>query len=119
MNPEDTDDTVYTVGYRDGRFLMVYHPKRKGWEMPGGHVRNGESRMDAARREFIEETGLDVDIRCIRDLGYCRVCAGIVGEKVSEGEMEWRFFDKVPDEIFFSREEYEDVVPWAASMLDQ
>ena len=31
----DTDDTIYTIAFKDGLFLMVWNPKRKGWEMPG------------------------------------------------------------------------------------
>ena len=59
---QDTDDTIYTVGFSDEGFLMVYNPKRKGWEMPGGHVREGEDREDAAVREFLEEFGVDVKV---------------------------------------------------------
>ena len=118
MNPDDTGDTVYTVAFQGERFLMVYNRKRKGWEMPGGHVRRGESPEDAARREFIEESGYDVRIVAVRDLGYCRVCAGLLGEKVDqECEMVPKLFCEVPDEVFFSREEYEDVVPWAWNVL--
>ena len=115
---QDTDDTIYTVGFSDEGFLMVYNPKRKGWEMPGGHVCEGEDREDAAVREFLEESGYKVRIAAVRDLGYCRVCAGIVdtGEK-EPCEMEVGFFREIPEELAFSREEYEDVVPWAESAL--
>ena len=32
MNPDDTSRSVYAVAFKDGRFLMVYNPKRKGWD---------------------------------------------------------------------------------------
>ena len=114
---QDTDDTIYTVGFSDEGFLMVYNPKRKGWEMPGGHVREGEDREDAAVREFLEEAGYRVRIAAVRDLGYCRVCAGIVEGDKAPCEMETKFFTSLPDELAFDRAEYEDVVPWAENAL--
>ena len=39
----DTDRTAYTVAFGPEGFLMVFNPKRNGWEMPGGHIREGES----------------------------------------------------------------------------
>ncbi len=115
---QDTEDTIYTVAFSDEGFLMVYNPKRKGWEMPGGHVREGEDREDAAVREFLEESGYRVRIGAVRDLGYCRVCAGIIEDSAQEPcEMEVRFFTSIPGDIAFAREEYEDVVPWAENAL--
>lgn len=96
---------------------MVYNKNRKGWEMPGGKVEEGETVVDAAKREFAEEAGCDVDIFSVRDLGYCYVCAAELGERICVCEMESRLFDSVPDELSFDREEYEDVVPWAKEEL--
>ncbi len=112
--PEDTDDTIYTVAFRDGMFLMVWNAARGGWEMPGGHVRKGETREDGARREFEEESGWSVDIVGIRDLGHCRVCAGVLRGPPRPGhEMRARLFSELPGELSFPREEYMDTVPWA------
>lgn len=115
----DTDDTVYVVAFsEDGRFLMVYNPKRKGWEMPGGHVREGEGREDAVIRECLEESGYPVDIAAMRDLGYCRVFAAMVCGPRREGcEMRSELFDDLPSELAFSRDEYLMVVPWAEDAL--
>ncbi|SFB06396.1 ADP-ribose pyrophosphatase YjhB, NUDIX family [Lentibacillus halodurans] len=41
--------------------LLIKGPKR-GWEMPGGQVEEGESLKDAAIRETKEECGVDVEI---------------------------------------------------------
>ena len=115
---QDSSDTVYTVAFGPDGFLMVYNPKRRGWEMPGGHVKVGETREDGARREFAEEAGYEVELRGVRDLGYCRAFAAVIGARISiSPEMESRFFRKIPDELAFSREEYETVVPWAESVV--
>jgi len=41
--------------------LLIKGPKR-GWEMPGGQVEEGESIRDAAIRETKEESGIEVEI---------------------------------------------------------
>lgn len=58
----DTDRTAYTVAFGPEGFLMVFNPKRNGWEMPGGHIREGESAQEGARREFLEEAGYGIEI---------------------------------------------------------
>lgn len=47
--------------------LLIKGPKR-GWEMPGGQVEEGESLKDAAIRETKEETGIDIEV-----LKFCGV----------------------------------------------
>jgi 8-oxo-dGTP diphosphatase len=41
--------------------LLIKGPKR-GWEMPGGQVEEGESLTQAAIRETKEESGIDIEI---------------------------------------------------------
>jgi 8-oxo-dGTP diphosphatase len=42
-------------------FLLVYHHTRQRWELPGGHIEEGESPRDCAVRELLEETGQSVE----------------------------------------------------------
>ena len=44
-----------------GEVLFVEHPER-GWEIPGGHLEDGEQPEEALRREVLEETGLHCEI---------------------------------------------------------
>lgn len=44
-----------------GEILMILSPYR-GWEIPGGQVEEGESVIDALKREVKEETGIDIEV---------------------------------------------------------
>ena len=48
----------------DNRILMVRqdHPERTVWMVPGGGIEEGENSAQAAVREVLEETGLEVEI---------------------------------------------------------
>jgi len=110
--------TAYAIAFSGDRFLMVWHKKRNGWEMPGGHVEEGETSEQAAAREFLEEAGYEIEIVSTRDIGYCDVCAAFLKDKVkNDCEMESKLFDELPDQLSFDREEYEDTVPWARDQV--
>jgi ADP-ribose pyrophosphatase YjhB (NUDIX family) len=54
---------VQGVLERDGRVLLALRaiePRRGYWDLPGGLVDETEGPENALRREFLEETGLDV-----------------------------------------------------------
>ncbi len=112
--------TAYAIAFDGDEFLMVWHNGRNGWEMPGGHVEDGETSEEAAAREFIEEAGYFIEILETRDIGYCDVCAArIVGRTRNIPEMESRFFTEIPDELSFDRAEYEETIPWARSVVER
>jgi len=45
----------------NNEILLIKGPRR-GWEMPGGQVEEGESLSDAAIRETKEEAGIDIEL---------------------------------------------------------
>ncbi|ALA50833.1 NUDIX hydrolase [Shouchella clausii] len=49
------------VRNENNHILLVKHPKR-GWELPGGHVEEGESITNALKREVMEESGVEIEI---------------------------------------------------------
>lgn len=42
--------------------LLLIKGPRRGWEMPGGQVEEGESLKDAVIRETKEESGIDIEV---------------------------------------------------------
>ncbi len=100
-------------GFRDGRVLLQRVPPGRGawagrWNGIGGHIERGESAGQAARREFVEETGLTLtDLRLagevIVDLGGSPgIGISVFVAKVDdgppraadEGELQWFSLEK-------------------------
>lgn len=52
--------TVFII--HEGRVLLIYHRKFQKWNPPGGHLMPDETPCDAARREVLEETGIEVEL---------------------------------------------------------
>ncbi|GGE55811.1 NUDIX hydrolase [Priestia taiwanensis] len=51
----------------NGEILLKKDPKR-GWELPGGQVEEGEAFQETVIREVKEETGIDIEV-----LSFCGV----------------------------------------------
>lgn len=61
----DAEPTVFAAGYLVFRksqrleFLLMKHPDR--WDLPKGHFDEGETSIEASKRELWEETGIPSD----------------------------------------------------------
>ena len=106
----------------ENRILMVRqdHPERTVWMVPGGSIDEGESSVQAAAREVLEETGLEVEIggliwhveevseRGQRFVNFFR--ARVTGGELKLGKDPELGGDQVLSEIkFMTREEVEGV----------
>jgi len=50
------------VENKQSQFLLV-KTEWRGWEMPGGKVEEGEDIISALKREVVEESGIDIEIK--------------------------------------------------------
>jgi 8-oxo-dGTP diphosphatase len=122
-------------GWRDGRVLLQQVPAERGpwaglWNGIGGHVERGESAAEAARREFLEETGLELlDLKLagqvLVDLGtspgitfsvFCALVADGEPTPSEEGPLRWFAPDDIPPEILV--EDLPTLLPRALACLD-
>ncbi len=53
----------FASGYliKDDKVLLVHSRKYDKWVPPGGHIEEGETPDQTALREFLEETGIEVE----------------------------------------------------------
>jgi 8-oxo-dGTP pyrophosphatase MutT (NUDIX family) len=64
MGDESIPQTMRAAGIlfvAEGRVLLLHRTDGQGWAFPGGHLEGEEGSEETARRETLEETGLDYD----------------------------------------------------------
>jgi 8-oxo-dGTP diphosphatase len=73
----------------DNGFVFVKLQDRDTWEIPGGHIEAGETSVEAAKRELIEETGAT-------SFSMIEVCnySITIGDSISYGRL---FFSDISD----------------------
>ncbi len=109
----DTFDTVAFILVKDGKVLVERRRNDKETDpgvvvIPGGHVEEGETHVDALKRELMEELGVTCnDFRFIArmpcqteaeiQMNHWYLCQNWTGEPVSTEADEVYFIDKVEE----------------------
>ncbi|MEJ9216796.1 NUDIX hydrolase [Paenibacillus glucanolyticus] len=62
MSPPKHIVSAAAIVINDNNEILLIKGPRRGWEMPGGQVEEGESLSKAAIRETKEESGIDIEI---------------------------------------------------------
>jgi 8-oxo-dGTP pyrophosphatase MutT (NUDIX family) len=50
---------IYRVENDEPVFIIIHSKRNKEWGFPKGHIEKGETELEAAKREIIEETGIE------------------------------------------------------------
>ncbi|HEU5139800.1 MAG TPA: NUDIX hydrolase [Bacillales bacterium] len=74
MNPPKHIVSAAVIVVNDENEILLIKGPRRGWEMPGGQVEEGESLRDAAVRETKEEAGIDIEV-----VKFCGIFQNVSG----------------------------------------
>ena len=77
MDQKDYNDTflrfrrpsVRAVIIKDGKIALVYSKKYDYYKFPGGGIESGEDHISALKREVLEETGLTIIDKSVKEFG--------------------------------------------------
>lgn len=107
---------VVVSKYKD-KWIFCKNKELDTWEIPGGHIEEGESWLEAAKRELYEETGAtkcEIEPVCLYAISkYGMLCYAIVEElgNLPESEIEKiEFFEEVPENLRY---------PWHSKFFEK
>lgn len=94
---EDSHISAKAVIHRNSKVLLLKN--KKGWDLPGGHLKQNETPIQGLKREVFEETGLQIiePTELNFSHGNKRFFAGRHGGGdviLSDEHTEYEFFDK-------------------------
>jgi 8-oxo-dGTP diphosphatase len=123
LAPSFTVGAICVIERSDGRLLLVRHSYRSRWGLPGGLLKRGERVGDGARREAMEEVGLDIELvgeptvvvdpdpRRVDVVYRCRVADGVDPDAIRSSSPE------ILDARWIARDELPELQPEAAGAL--
>lgn len=136
------DPVIYVssnvLAFRDGKVLMGLRDNSAGageWGFVGGHVEKGENLVDCAKREFMEETGLEIDN--LRYLGVinkpsedrhyihfvyyadCNFGEPKLMEPNQCKEWQWFALDALPENIFFAHTKFLSLLDSESKIIEE
>ena len=99
---------VVCVCRHKGKWVFSKNMKRGGWEIPGGHIEEGEDWQTAVKRELYEETGTTkakIEPICVYFISsFALLCYAEIEEMEELPEFEISeigFFDVLPQGLTF------------------
>jgi len=111
------------------KILLIRRAKEPGlgkWAIPGGRIEEDETAEECLKREFKEETGLDIEIvkltgiysepesdprRIIGAAYIVRKTGGELKAGDDAGDAEWFPLDSIPELAFDHKKIVEDAIP--------
>lgn len=110
-----------SVVVNDGKILLVSVPDKNNWSFPKGHMEEGETKEETAKREVLEETGYEIEL--IRELSNITYNHKESGEAIRIFMFLSKVIRKVDDgeddveKRWFSIEEAEEKLPLTRGFL--
>lgn len=106
------DKSLYTrvvaVCRYNGKWVYVRQKGKTSWEIPGGHIEEGETWQEAIKRELFEETGaieFDIEPICVYSISkYALLCFAEIKkfENLPNSEIEEvGFFETEPTNLTY------------------